>query len=118
MPAELVPAWRRGPEGRALNPAGWWHLVVSVPLLLFFAGGWLWRLLAWTRFLWRAAHLPLRLAVAHPDLAAGLKFVGFSVRDFAPLGMAVGVVFAGAVANRVVNAGPASVRSTTSRSSC
>src|SRR6185295_13588899 len=35
MPVELVPAWRRGPEGRALNPAGWWHLVVSVPLLLF-----------------------------------------------------------------------------------
>jgi hypothetical protein len=105
MPVELVPAWRRGPGGHALNLAGWWHLAISVPLLLFFAGGWLWRLVAWTRFLWRVAHLPLRLAVAHPDLAAGLRFVGFSVRDFAPLGMAAGVVFAGAVANRVIDGG-------------
>lgn len=103
VPIDRFAAWHRMPGGQATSLAGWWHLAVSAPLLLLFAGGWLWRLLAWTRFLWRAAHLPLRLAAAHPDLSAGLKFVAFSVRDFAPLGVAVGVVFAGAAANRIVN---------------
>jgi hypothetical protein len=105
VPTDRFAAWHHMPGGQATSLAGWWHLAVSAPLLLLFADGWLWRLLAWTRFLWRAAHLPLRLAAAHPDLSAGLKFVAFSVRDFAPLGVAVGVVVAGAAANRIVNFG-------------
>jgi len=76
-------------------------LVVSAPLLLALSAAWLWRLLVWTWFLWRTAYLPIRLCAAHPDHAAGLKFVGFSVRAFAPLGAAFGALLAGRIANHV-----------------
>jgi hypothetical protein len=105
VPAGELPRWHLMDGSSSRSLAGWWHVWVSAPLLFFFAAGWLWRLVVWTRFLWFASQLPLRLAAAHPDLAAGLKFVAFSVRDFAPLGLAVGAVFAGAAANRVVHQG-------------
>jgi hypothetical protein len=101
IPQGEIPAWHRLAQPRSPSPAGWWHLVVSAPLLLALSLAWLWRLLVWTWFLWRIAYLPIRLCAAHPDRAAGLKFVGFSVRSFAPLGAAFGAVLAGRIANEV-----------------
>ena len=40
-----------------------------------------------------------------PDHAAGLQFVGYSLRAFSLLGLALGAMGAGMVANRVVHAG-------------
>jgi hypothetical protein len=99
-----IPAWHRLGESRTLSAAGAWHIIVSAALLgaLFIA--WLWRLLVWTRFLWRTAQLPVRLCAAHPDHAGGAKFVGFSVRAFAPLGAALGALLAGRIANHVWHA--------------
>lgn len=105
VPAEVLPAWHITLAADAHSPAGWWHLFVSLPLLLALLLGWLWRLLLWTRFLCRVARLDLRLIAAHPDLAAGLKFVGYSARAFAPLGFACGVIGAGTMANGMVYAG-------------
>jgi hypothetical protein len=101
LPPEEIPAWHRLAQPRSPSPAGWWHLLVSAPLLLALSLAWLWRLLVWTWFLWRTAYLPIRLCAAHPDHAAGLKFVGFSVRAFAPLGAAFGAVLGGRIANHV-----------------
>jgi hypothetical protein len=116
MPAVHVPAWRVDEKGGTMSPAGWWHLLVSVPILFFVAGSWLWRLLVWTRFLWHAAYLPLRLTAAHPDHAAGLRFVAFSVRDFALLGTVVGVFSQARSPTASSTLVPASRPSTTPRS--
>jgi hypothetical protein len=107
VPAEQVPAWHRSADGElATYPlAGWWHALVSLPLLLVLFLGWIWRLFLWARFLWLMSRLELRLVPAHPDLSAGLKFVGYSVRAFSLLGLTLGVIGAGRVANGVIHEG-------------
>jgi hypothetical protein len=101
-PAEFA-SWHGSVVGGhfAVAPAGWWLLLVSLPLLLVLELGWLWRLFLWTRFLWLMNRLDLRLIPAHPDAAAGLKFVDYSLRAFMPLGFIAGVLAAGPMLNRV-----------------
>jgi len=101
LPRKEIPFWHHGAGPRALSVAGGWHLFVSAALLLALLLAWLWRLLVWTHFLWRMSRLPIRLCAAHPDRAAGLKFVGYSVRAFAPVGAAFGALLAGRIANQV-----------------
>lgn len=98
-----LPLWHAGgADGlRRYSPAGWWHLLVALPMLLMLLLGWLWRLLLWARLLWTVARFNLQLVPAHPDRAGGLKFVGYSVRSFAPAGFALGVIVAGSLANRL-----------------
>lgn len=79
------------------TPAGYWNALVSIPLLMILLLGWLWRLLVWARFLWIASHFELRLVPSHPDRAAGLAFVGQSVRAFVPAAIAISLLVAGAV---------------------
>lgn len=96
-----LPAWHVGPTTWTLpySPAGWWHVLVSLPMLIVLLLGWFWRLILWARLLWRASCSRLDLVAPHPDRSAGLKFVGYSVRAFAPVGFALGVIVAGALAN-------------------
>ena len=101
IPSGEISFWHHQDDVRSLSAAGWWHVLVSAPLLVGLLLAWLWRLLVWTLFLLRVARSPIRLYVAHPDRAAGLKFVGYSVRAYAPVGAALGAIFAGRVANHV-----------------
>jgi hypothetical protein len=98
-----LPAWHAGgADGlRHYSPAGWWHVLVTLPMLLMLLLGWLWRLFLWARLLWLVARFNLQLVPAHPDRAGGLKFVGYAVRSFAPAGFALGVIVAGTLANRL-----------------
>jgi hypothetical protein len=107
VPSAAIAVWHRagGSGALAFSAAGWWHALVSLPLLLVLFFGWLWRLFLWGRFLRRMSRLDLRLVPSHPDHATGLQFVGYSLRAFALLGMALGAIVAGMVANRVVHAG-------------
>ena len=104
LPMASLPQWHRA-EGSALSLAGWWYAVVSLPLLLMLLFGWLWRLFLWARFLLLVGRLELLLVPVHPDRAAGLGFVGYSLRGFALVGGAVGAIMAGSVANQVVHGG-------------
>lgn len=107
VPPGEFPTWHKsgGSEHPVLSFAGWWHALVSIPLLdvLFF--GWLWRLFLWGRLLLLLSRLDLQLIPAHPDHAAGLKFVSHSLRAFSLLGCALGAIVAGFVANHVMHAG-------------
>jgi hypothetical protein len=104
-PLAQLPGWWRTGEGR-FSAAGLWQLLVSVPLMLVLLMGWLWRWLTWVRFLWLMSRLSLRLSPAHPDHAAGLKFVGYSAMAFAPLAFAFGAAVAGLLAEQVLARGP------------
>jgi hypothetical protein len=105
VPEAEFPAWHTtaGAGTAVFSAAGWWHALVSVPLLLVLFLGLMWRLILWSRFLWRMAQLDLHLLPAHPDRAAGLKFVGYSLRAWSPLAFALGTIVAGAVANGVLH---------------
>ena len=100
-----LPAWQLASNGYSLSLAGWWHLLISLPLLLGLTLGWLWRLIIWTRFLAAVARLGLRMVAAHPDKAAGLQFVAYSPRMFAPVGLAMSIVVAGTMGNAVLHHG-------------
>lgn len=92
-------------EDIGLSWAGWWHVLVSLPVILILLFGWLWRLFLWSLLLWRVSRLDLHLVPAHPDLSGGLQFVGASLRAFPLLCLALGAAVAGGVANRVVHHG-------------
>jgi hypothetical protein len=81
--------------------AGLWQTWVSLPLLLVLFFGWIWRQLLWCRFMWRIARLDLKLIAAHPDQAGGLKFLGFALRGYCPLALALATIVAGGLANRL-----------------
>lgn len=97
--------WLRAGRPTGLSLAGWWHALVSVPLLLLLFLGWLWRVMLWARFLWLMARFDLRLVAAHPDGAGGLKFVSTSLRGFRLLALALGAIVAGTAANQVLHEG-------------
>ena len=65
--------WKWSDAGITL--AGWWYILVSLPIL-FFLLRWLWIFLLWSRFLFRIARLGLELTPTHPDRAGGLGFLG------------------------------------------
>ena len=100
-------AWHRSgsTSGFKLSPAGWWHALVSLPLLLILLLGWLWRLALWTRFLLLMSRLDLRLIPGHPDGVGGLRFVSWSLRSFWLISFALGAIVAGSIADRQVHQG-------------
>lgn len=106
VPEADIPFWHRGagPDAR-YSPAGWWHMLVSLPLLVCLILGWVWRFGLWTRLLVRISRLELNLIASHPDGAAGLMFVGYSVRAGLLVGAALGAIVAGFVANRALHDG-------------
>src|SRR5215471_4020539 len=78
-PGEFQPWHKSGGSGQEVfSLAGWWHALVSVPLITVLFFGWLWRLFLWGRLLLQLSRLDLQLIPAHPDHAAGLKFVSQS----------------------------------------
>jgi hypothetical protein len=106
VPTETVPSWYLlESTNRSLSAAGSWYVLVSVPLLMILFLGWLWRVVLWGRFLSHVAAMKLRLISAHPDHAAGLKFLNESIFAFMPLAFSVGLIVAGAAANRVAYQG-------------
>ena len=108
---EVRPWYLLDGSNSAISLAGWWHSLVSLPLLLILFFGWMWRVLLWSRFLIRIAGMKLRLIAAHPDRASGLKFLNSSVIAFIPLAFTFGVVTAGSIANRILYQG-ATIEST------
>jgi hypothetical protein len=100
---DQLPGWFGSASGR--SAAGWWYVLVSLPLLLVVVLGWLWRLVLWARLLTRIARLDLRLIASHPDHAAGLGFLGHSLRGFALVAFALATMVAARTARHVLEAG-------------
>jgi hypothetical protein len=106
-PDAALPLWHGVIWGDRIvpTPAGWWGLLVSLPLLFLMLIGWLWRVGLWARFLWLMSRIELRLVPSHPDGAGGLGFLTTSLEAFLPLAFAFGVLAAGPVLNLVIHRG-------------
>ena len=85
----LTGGWQVAGDGMTM--AGWWYLMVSLPVMRFLALRWLWRLLLWAWVLWRVSRLELQPRPAHPDRAGGLAFLGGTQAAFGVLVFAFGV---------------------------
>ena len=99
-----VSTWRTK-AGGGLTLAGWWYSLVSLPVFQFLLWRWGWRLVIWTRLLWRLARLDLQLIPTHPDRAGGLGVLGVVHVDLAPLSFAASAVLSASYAEQILFAG-------------
>jgi hypothetical protein len=99
-----VSTWRTNQIGSFSSHtwAGWWLLLVCVPLLQFLVLRWLWRLFLWFQFLNRVSKLDMHLYPTHPDESGGLGFVGEAQRFFGSLLFSYSVGAVGVLANMIV----------------
>lgn len=102
-PDPFVPEWHRGHgfSGR-FSLSGWWHVIVSLPLLIALILWWVWRLVAWACVLRDLARCDLHLIAAHPDRTAGLGFLGGSLRAFSIVGVAFSTIVASRMAQQII----------------
>jgi hypothetical protein len=91
--------------GLHLTHAGWWLLLVSLPLFWFLLGRWLWRFVTWGLLLRDIAHCDLRLVATHPDRCGGLAFIGQYPQTYLLFVFSVSLVIAATVLKQVVYAG-------------
>lgn len=116
-PPDAIPVWHKT-AGGYFSAAGWWHVLVSMPLLVALVLGWIWRLVLWTRLLWRISCLDLQLVASHPDHTAGLGFFGHSVRAFSFVAFALTAIAAGRSAQSCWKAAGFRLRSCSSMLDC
>ena len=62
-------------DERVFSFAGWWYVLVSLPIFLYFVLDFLYRMFLWWQFLKRTARLDLKLRPFHADQSAGLGFL-------------------------------------------
>jgi len=94
-------SWQR--VGTTITFAGWWYILVSMPILLFFLLRWGWIFVLWTWFLFRVSRLDLQLTATHPDHAGGLGFLGWGLASFSLIVMGVSAVLSGAFAREIIH---------------
>jgi hypothetical protein len=92
--------WER--MGTTITAAGWWHALVSLPVLYFLLLGWVWVFLLWATFLFRVSRLDLELTPTHPDHAGGLGFLGWGLASFAIVLLAISAVLSGSLAGEIL----------------
>ncbi len=93
-PSGLQPSW-----------AGWWAMLVLVPLFLFLLGRWCWRFVTWGLFLRGLAGCRLRLVATHPDHCGGLAFIGQYPSTYLLFVFALSTVVSAAVLEHIVHRG-------------
>ncbi|WP_051304877.1 hypothetical protein [Chitinilyticum litopenaei] len=98
---------RPGADGMQFTAAGWWYVLVSLPIFQFLLLRWYFRMFIWARLLWRIARLPLRLLPTHADRLGGLGFISGTFYAFTPLAVAHGAMLAAMLANRIFYGGAA-----------
>ena len=99
-----VSTWRHAADG-GLTLAGWWYSLVCLPVFQFLFWRWGWRLLIWTRLLWRLSRLNLQLIPTHPDTSGGLAVLGVAHVDLALLSFAVSAILSASYAEQILFGG-------------
>jgi hypothetical protein len=85
--------------------AGWWYLVVSLPILQILLYRWLFTIFLWIIFLRKISKLNLQLSALHPDGVGGLGFLQYTQLSFFPVAFAFSALTAGVVNNTMIFSG-------------
>ncbi|MCJ7711256.1 MAG: hypothetical protein MUQ32_10565, partial [Chloroflexi bacterium] len=99
--------WYAAPDsaGLHLTLAGYWYVLLSLPIFQFILLRWYMRLLIWFRLLWQISRLDLHLIASHPDRMGGIGFLGKTAYAFSPILFAQGTLLSGLIASRVLYEG-------------
>ncbi len=102
-----VPSWLMRDSGSALNLtlAGWWYVLLSVPIYQFFLFRWIMRFCNWAVFLFRVSRLDLEMIPTHPDGAAGISFVGQVLAPTSVIILAASSVLCSSIGTQVIYRG-------------
>ena len=82
------------PEGgihEALSAAGWWELLIALPLLNYWWLRWIWKIILWSCYLFRLSRFRLRLLASHPDRTGGIGFLSDVQTRFGLVILAYGI---------------------------
>jgi hypothetical protein len=101
----VVRTWYQRPGSTSLSLAGWWYFMAVIPAIEVMLFRWLWMQWLWAKLLYKISRLKLRLIATHPDRMGGLGFLQWSEFEYLPICLAIGTLFAGAIANRIVSSG-------------
>jgi hypothetical protein len=88
-----------------ITPAGWWYLLVSLPLLQMLLYRWLYTILLWMIFLRKISKIDLHLSALHPDGVGGLGFLKYTQLGFFPVALAFSALTAGVMNNMIMFSG-------------
>ena len=83
------------PVDPGLSVAGYWAVLISIPMFQFFLFRWLWRYFVWILVLFRLSRAPLNLLPTHADGAGGLGIIVLAQRGFNLIFVAGSVVISG-----------------------
>lgn len=99
-----VGSWYRPAAGETwpLSMAGYWYVLVSLPVFQFVLCRWYVRLFLWLRYLWQVSGIPLTLQPSHPDRRGGLGFLTTAIKGFTALAAAHGAMLSGHLATDVL----------------
>ena len=74
-----------------LSAAGWWELLVALPLLNYWWLRWIWKIILWSWYLFRLSRFRLRLVASHPDRTGGIAFLSDVQTRFGLVILAYGI---------------------------
>jgi hypothetical protein len=97
--------WFKAEPGHGLTLVGYWYALVALPIFQFLVFRWAYRMVVWSRFLWKVSKLDLLLTPTHPAAAGGLAFVGKGLIPFGVILFALSAVVSGAIATQILFGG-------------
>jgi hypothetical protein len=88
-----------------ITVAGWWYLLISLPILQLLLYRWLYTIILWIVFLRKISKLDLHLSSLHPDGVGGLGFLQYTQLSFFPVALAFSALSAAVTNNLIIFSG-------------
>lgn len=98
-------SWKYNVTTDSITAAGYWYMIISLPLLKYLVFRLFCRFLLWTWFLRKISRMHLNLIAIDPDKSGGLGFLGIVQSSFGFLGFAQAAIASAELANRVIYGG-------------
>jgi hypothetical protein len=89
----------------SITIAGWWYLVLSLPVLQILLYRWLYTIFLWIIFIRKISKLNLHLSALHPDGVGGLGFLQYTQLSFFPVAFAFSALMAAVTNNMMIFSG-------------
>lgn len=98
-------SWKYDAVNDSITAAGYWYMIISLPVLKYLIFRLFCRFLLWSWFLWKISNMNLNLIAIDPDRSGGLGFLGIVQSSFGFLGFAQAAIASSEVANQVIYSG-------------
>ena len=95
-------SWKYDTAGDSITAAGYWYMIISLPVLKYLIFRLFCKFLLWTWFLIKISRMNLNLIAIDPDKSGGLGFLGIVQSSFGFLGFAQAAIASSEVANQVI----------------